>query len=278
MANITTPRSTYKNQTFESQKVQMALLEDKPNGIFPPEVVERIIFFTNQNENTRLVSWSWNDLTFRDDKKSKQQELKQTIQLITETLFPNEHAQYIADLAEIQAAHHFLTKFLTTRTQTQRLFLISKGFVMGVLRKAPEDFGVAIDIRHMLPEGYKNVILPMPEEGDHRRKTISTRLPDSMKDIFKLAGFNLFHSPIENDDIAIFFTLLQSYHTLLEEGRGTAVHHFVKINKIEFVKLLLADGPISEFFRGYAVEEATKNNNLELVELLQANEPISSRQ
>src|SRR5579872_266129 len=161
---------TVVNRILGSQKVQPALLENKPNGIFPPEIVEKLIIFTNQSETNRLVSRDWNALTFTVDKNSKKYELKQTIQLITETLFADIHAQIKTDLAEIQAAHHSLSKSVVTHTQMQRLFLISKGFVLGELKKVNNHFGIAFDIRNHLPEGYKDIRLPVPEEGAQRQK------------------------------------------------------------------------------------------------------------
>ncbi|MFI5344474.1 MAG: ankyrin repeat domain-containing protein, partial [Chlamydiales bacterium] len=233
----------------EPQIAQSTSLPEGPIRTISPEILESILFLTNHSESTRFVSHIWNDLTFTAAKNSKNQELKQTIPLIIEKLNPGTHAECIADLAELQEAHRSLSDYVTTFAEVQRLFLIEKGLVIGILRKLPV------------------------EERDQLQEALDEELPDSMKDLFEISKLNL--RTVKNINLDTFFTLLQSYQPLSKKDRGEAVVQAAEINNLDFVKLLLANGPISKLFRGAAVDAAAKSNNIELVKLLLANGAIS---
>jgi hypothetical protein len=244
-----------KTMSLQIEKIptanQISLLDLIPEGpitTISPETLESILFFTNQSRFTRLVSRKWNDLTFAGIENFKKREIKQTIRLIIDKLNLDTHAQFITDLAEIQDAHHSLTKFLVTPSQIQRLFLISKGVVIGILRKLPE------------------------EKSDQLQIALSEELPDSMKDLFVISKLNL--KRIKDIEQDTYFTLFQSCRPLSITDRGKAFSVAIRIKNIIFVKLLLADGPISVHVRGWAVCKAAKKDNLELAKLLLTNGPI----
>jgi hypothetical protein len=239
---------TKVNQIFEPQTAQPILLQEGPIRIIPTEIVGSILFLANHSESTRLVSRVWKALTLTADKKANGHELEQTFRLITEKLNPDTYAKCIADLAELQGTHQSLSGYVATFAEVRGLFLIDKGFGIGILRKLPS------------------------EERDQLQIAIGDQLPDSMKDVFKIS--KLHPQTVKNVVLDTFFTLLQSYQPLSGYQRGWAVSTAAENNNIEFVKLLLADGPISENLLGRAVMIAAKNNNLKLARLLLANGPI----
>ena len=212
-----------------------------------PELLEYILIYTNQSENTRLVSRHWNVLTFTAFIKFKTQELKHTIQLITEQLDPDIHAQRRADLVSFQNTHHFDHE--GTFAKVRQLFLADKGLVIGMFRKLP-------DVKR-----------------DQLQIDLGKELPDSMKNLFKISKLSLFDVPIVDRDT--FFTLLKSCEPLSMDNRYHAIFFATQKNYIEFVKLLLADGPISDKDRQVIFLEAASLNHLEVVKLLLANGPIS---
>ncbi|MFI5344475.1 MAG: hypothetical protein ACHQUC_09670 [Chlamydiales bacterium] len=232
---------THAKQTFEPQTTS---LSEGPIKTIPTEILQSILFLTNHSESTRLVSRNWNVLTFTPAKNSNIHELNQTISLITEKLNPDTHAECIAALAAVQDAHE--SCYVNTFAEVRRLFLINKGLVIGILRKLPE------------------------EERDQLQIAIGEELPDSMKDLFEISKLDLTDdlAAVENLDLDTFFTLLQSCQPLSMDDREKAFFLAVYLDDIEFVKLVLADGPISEYHRALAVCEATENNNPDLVRLL----------
>lgn len=232
------------NHTFV-QTAQPTFSPEAPITTILPDILEIILNFTNQSENTRLVSRQWNVLTLTAFIKFKPQELKQTIRLITEQLDPS--AQFAADLVNFQNTHHFFHE--GTFAKVRKLFLADKGLVIGMFRK-----------------------LPGKERGQ-LQITIGNQLPDSMKNLFKISWFSCFHAP--NVDRDTLFTLLQSYQPLSMEHRQLAILGATRDNNIEFVKLLLADGPITNENREVLLMQANRPNNLEVFKLLLAIGPIS---
>ena len=261
--------------SIASQPPPLDLIPKWSIRILPHEIVGHILFFTNHSESTRLVSWEWNILTFTATINSNNHELKQTISLITEKFNSDTHAQCITDLVELPYTHQFLSGHVTTFAEVRRLFFICKGSVIGILRT-----------------------LPLVERGQ-LQQALDDQFPDSMQCLF---GFSMcsFES-INHIDLDLLFTLLHSYQPLQrsasevlpgnnpqefvrlllangpisEHTRGLAVESAAEKNILELVRLLLADGPISIERRGLAVESAAENNNTELVLLLLANGPIS---
>lgn len=230
---------THVNQIFES-----TLLPEERFGTIPPEIVESILFFTNQCERTGSVSRDWNDLTFNAAKYPNQQALEQTIPLIAENIDLDKYAQCISNFVDLQDMHQFLSGYADTSAEFQRLVLINKGLVIGILRK------LSVEDREQL------------------QIEIGAELPDSMKDIFEISTLDL--STVTGIARDKFFTLLQSYQPLSKVMRSTAVVHATDINNIEFVRLLLTDGSISSLDLKQAVFNAVINNNPELIELLLA--------
>lgn len=215
---------TSVNKILES--TQLALLPEGPFGTIPLEIVESILFFTNNGESTRLVSWIWKDRTFPAAKNSNIHELQQTILLIAENLNPDKHAQWITDLAEIQDTHQSHSNDAATFAKVKQLFLINKGLVIGILRK------LSVEDRNQL------------------QRKIGHQLPDSMKDIFKISTLDIKAAKdIQNLNLDTFFTLLQSCQPLSVEDREAAF--FAASYNVGFVKLLLTDGPLSEKVRKY---------------------------
>ncbi len=262
---------------------------------FPNEISRYILFLTNDSQKTTVVSHDWNVLTFPVAKESNKYDLERTILLITKALDPVlchdpvKLAECIADLKEIQDAHQSLTNSVTTCGQIKRLFLISKGLVIGMLRNLTR------------------------EEKDLLETAIAKDLPDSMKDIFEISGLALWRvyarlyssheNPVNSDT---FFTLLQSCNPLSIKDRGEALFFAIQANNMEFAQMLLANGPISEeagkkavvclynwyipncvelilailangltlLGRGVALCIAARNNNSELAKLILADGPI----
>jgi hypothetical protein len=278
------------NNTNQAPGPQSTLLvQEGPITALPSEIVGCILFYTNDSGSARLVNRDWNIINFTTVKNSQKNDLKQTILLLTETLSPDTHAECIVALAEIQEAHHTLSGHATTCSEARRLFLITKGLLVGILRKLPE------------------------EERNQLQKALGEELPDSMKDLFKICTLHLIPSitdfsngsATEDVNLDTFFVLLQSYPDLTmfmraravsaaanrnnigclklllasgpitDDTRGNAVFTTVQRNNIEGVKLLLANGPISEVYRGRSVWHATEINNIELAQLLLDNGPIS---
>jgi hypothetical protein len=234
---------TKTNHTF-LQTAQPAFSPEAPITTILPELLEYILIFTNQSENTRLVSRHWNVLTFTAFIKFKTQELKQTIQLITERLDPG--AQCTADLVNFQNTHHFVHE--GTFAKVRNLFLADKGLVIGMFRKLPE------------------------KERDQLQIAIGNQLPDSMKNLFMISKLAIWD--VRNVDRETLFTLLQSYQPISIKDRQLALLDATQENNIEFVKLLLADGPITDIKREVLLMEATCHN-LEVFKLLLASGPIS---
>lgn len=235
------------NHTFVQTAPQPAFSLEAPITTILPDLLELILIFTNESENTRLVSRHWNVLTFTAFIKIKTQELKQTIQLITEQLDPG--AQCTADLVKFQNTHHFFHE--GTFAKVRNLFLTDKGSVIGIFRK-----------------------LPM-QERDQLQITIGNQLPDSMKNFFEISRVSLWYVP--NVDRDTLFTLLQSYQPLSKEARHLAILDAARNNNTEFIKLLLADGSMTYADREVLLMQADRLNNLEVFKLLLAIRPISER-
>jgi hypothetical protein len=244
------------NKVSEEQSTQP--LQEGPIMALPSEIVGYILFHTNDSGNARLVNRDWNIINSTNVttvKNAQKKDLKQTILLLTEILSPDTHAKCIAALVEVQDAHQSLSGHVTTFSEARRLFLISKGLLVGILRKLPE------------------------EERDQLQKAIGDELPDSMKDIFKICTLHVIpsitdfskNSEIEGVDLETFFILLQSCTTFTREK---AIEAAVNRDNIGCLKLLLASGPISELQRSIAVLKAVQRNNVECGKVLLANGPI----
>jgi hypothetical protein len=257
IAALTRTKKTMSVQTVKvpiaSLPLPLDLVPEGPIRTFPSEIIERILFFSNHSESTRLVCRAWTVLTFKATINFNNHELKQTFSLITEKLNLDTHAKYKTDLTELQHAHQPNSNHVTTFAEVRRLFMIVKGSVIGILRK--------------LPEG----------ERDQLQKILDDQFPNSMRDLFKLSEFKLPHPSLERFNhikLDTLFTLLHSYLPLSIDDQEPTFEVAAGNNPPEFVRLLLANGPISEHIRGLVVESAAKNNNLELVRLLLADGPI----
>jgi hypothetical protein len=227
--------------TSTTSELYFDLTPEGPITTISSEIAVSILCLTNQCENTKQVSREWKNLTFTATINLKKHELKQAISLLTEQLYPG--IQCIEDLAELQTAHQFLSGYVITFGEIQRLFLIAKGLSIGFLRK-------------------------LPEEEKNQLQTLTPQLPNSMKDIFDL-------TTDENTNLETYFTLLQSRLCLSLHDQGKAVFSAIQKYGINFCKLQMATDPMLEEDRGSAVVEAIESNDQELALVLLATGPIS---
>ena len=115
------------------------LVQEGPIRVLPNEIMECILFRTNESESTTLVNHNWNVLSLPATKEAYKYDLKQAIRLHIETLCPFTFAGCIGELAEILDLHQFLADCVTTCGQAKRLFLTGQGLVIGSLSNLPKE-------------------------------------------------------------------------------------------------------------------------------------------
>jgi hypothetical protein len=240
-----------RHSAFELQTAQPTLLPEGPIKTINPEILEYILFLTNQSENTRWVCHEWKDLTITAVKYTKKPELTQTIQLIIEKLNPYKHALCITNLDALQTMQQSFSDYLVTLEKVRHYFLVGKGLVICILRSLPE------------------------EERNQLQNVIGAQLPDSTKNVFEISTLNI--RTVENVDLDTFFTLLQSAQPLSMKDREEAALHAAFISNLQYLKALLTNGPISDTCRAKIIWGAIRKNDLELIEWVLANGSISRR-
>ena len=214
------------------------------------EILEYILFLTNQSEITQWVSHAWRDLTFSSVKYSRKTELIQTIQLIIERLNPYTHALSITNLTILKNVKSF-SEYVVTFEKVNECFLVGKGLIVCILRNLPENERIQL------------------------QKALDRDLPNSMKNVFEISTLNI--RTVESVDLDTFCTLLQSDQPLSRHDREEAAIHAAFINNLEYLKLLLANGPISERCRAKIVCFGVESNNLKLIKWVLVNGSISEK-
>lgn len=217
-----------------------------------PELIERIIFFTDQSDksNTRLVCRAWNDLTLSACKYPIKQDLKQTVSLLSENLDQNKHHRSLAKLVKIQDMFQSLITFLVTPAQTRRLFLISTGCILGVLKN--------LSAARISP----------------LQQMIGHQLPISMNRIFQFTAMTL-EASILTGDFDVFYILFHSCRHLSKEALGRAAIAAAEKGHTRMLRTLLSNGRISTVDRGTATYKATTNTHPDCVQWLLDNGSIS---
>jgi hypothetical protein len=142
---------------FELQTTQTSVPEG-PITTITNEILEYILFLTNQSETTEWVSREWKHLTLTAVKYSKKPELTQTIQLIIENLNPYKHVQNVINFVILQSVQQSFSDSVATLEQVHHYFLGGKSLVVCMLRKLPE------------------------KERNQLQNTIESQIPNSMKE------------------------------------------------------------------------------------------------
>lgn len=241
----------------------------------PNELVERCIFWADLQgkENSRLVCRSWNAITLSASKYPHQKELEDFVRLLIENLNKT-HPNKSTKLAEIKDMLTSLSPFLVTPGQTERLFLITKEYILGVLKT-----------------------LSSTRRSDLLQSAITLQIPPSLTTLFGLTELSV-DQAINTGNFESFYVVFQNSLPLREaehgtcvitaaaagelqmlrlllskqfltiEARGTAAVYAARDNHQDCVEELLADGPISDQHRGQATESATAHDNLDLAKAI----------
>lgn len=260
---------------FRSHEPKALLpLPEGPINALPPELVESCIFWTTprDKDNTRLVSRSWNAITLKESKYPRQAELERFIRLLIENLQEN-HPRKSAKLTEIKRMLTSFSSMINPPSQTDRLFLITRQFVLGVLKS------LSTTRRDQLQLS----ITPQVSPSLNALFELTKMTPDQA---INAGDFDTFYMVLENslplsheDHATCVITaadagevrmlrLMLAKQFLTIESRGTAVAYAARDNHQECVEVLLADGPISDQHRGQATESATGNDNIELARVI----------
>lgn len=302
---------------------------------FIPEIIQRILFFTDEYESTRLVSHSWNIHSLIACKSLTREDIEIFIGLIARNLDPETAAIGLPACMQVKEALRSLMPRVTTYAQAKRLILITKGGIVGVFKKFAAEKRQQLEqkicgespTRHRDLFRLITVSLPTTIEGNDFEKFylifhsyITFKQEDFQEGLnhAALIGANqmmrvmligkrlsngqaeesitsavtgnhpstvqllLDHVSLTEDSrgfivkgIAKNSRTLECLQLLLSDGslpvkhRGKSVVIAASLNKNEFVKSLLAHGPIDDEKRGDAIQAAINNDNLELLQLLQ---------
>jgi hypothetical protein len=233
-------------QVIESPPLEPAA---GPINNLPHEYQERIIFLTEKSDKskTRLVSRRWKTLTLQACKFSQKPGLEQFIRLLITNL--KKHPHRSSDLTGILDMLRSLDRFLVTPAQTERLFLITKRFIAGVIRKLS------------------------PERRDKVQQRIEHQIPNSLHHLFRCANMSIEDS-IETEDFDEFYIVFNS-RTWLEDDLGKGVISAAKIGHAQILRTLIASQSLSTDHRELALQYALENHHLACVAVLAASGPIS---
>jgi hypothetical protein len=234
------------------QSFQADVIPEGPITKLPVELVEKCLFWTDiqGKENTRLVSRSWNTLTLTASKNPEQAELNNFIRVLTKNLVRKKHHRQIAHLVEIQDMLKSLACFLVTPAQTQRLFVFTKGCIIGVLKTLSST------------------------RRDLLQTALGPQISTSLKPLFELAEMTL-DEAIRTRNFQTFYTIFISHPVLSERSRGGFVIDAANAGQFLMLQVLLNSGKISIATRELALGYVVADDNEKCVQILLDRSSIS---
>ena len=278
---------------------------------FIPELVQQILFFTDEYHTTSLVCASWNIHSLAACKSLTKEELEKFIGLIASNLDPKTSSMAYRACSQVKEALRALMPQVTTHAQAKRMVMITKGYIAGVFRKLAAEQRQQLEhkISGELPNRHRvlfrlaNVTLEKSIHGKKFEKfyLIFHSFVPFKKEAF-VGGLNFAAARGENQMLRVMLVrerlssdeaedaidgaiagnhlssvkLLLDHASLSEDSRGYLVKNIARESKnLELLNLLLSDGSISEKHRGKAVLLSSRRNLNEFVRSLLDHGPIS---
>ncbi|HEY5236065.1 MAG TPA: hypothetical protein VIJ14_07805 [Rhabdochlamydiaceae bacterium] len=233
------------------QSSQTDAIPEGPITKLPTELVEKCLFWADiqGKENTRLVSRIWNTLTLTASKNPEQPDLNEFIRLLMKNLHtshPNKAGQFsaIKKMLEIRA------RSLFTPAPIQRLFVFTKGCIIGVLKTLSST---------------RKALL---------QKAIGPEISTSLNSLFDLAEMSL-EKAILTRDFATFYMVFTGHSGLSERYRGGLVIDAANAGQFLMLQVLLNSGKISIATRELALGYVVADDNEKCVQILLDRSSIS---
>lgn len=245
MTTLAVNRSIQSQATLPSNEIEGLITQ------LPPELVESCLFWTDLpgKENARLVCRSWNTLTLTASKNPEQPDLNEFIRLLMKNLRKS-HPRKMGQLTVIKTMLGMRVHSLVAPAPVQRLFVFTKGCIIGVLKK--------------LSSTRKELL----------QKAIGPEIPPSLNSLFDLAEMSL-DEAMQTRDFATFHMVFIGHLELSERSRGRLVIDAAKAGQFRMLQVLLNSGQISianrELALGYVAEDVYED----CAQLLLNHGPIS---